>query len=177
MPVLDPPEDDPIGPYRRLSYSQSDTHRRCPRMWYHRYVLGLLGETPPIFAMGHAVEGALNRVMRDCPALVASDAPSEIFDSPLDEYDNGTGNLVLRPSTRADAKWPGLRLMPLPKSVWPNNRKSMTEWAKERADWHFEREWMIARESWEEDPNRIGDWESFEESQKRAHLTNPTVQP
>ncbi|MBO58191.1 MAG: hypothetical protein CMA77_04255 [Euryarchaeota archaeon] len=170
MPVLDPPEDDPIGPYRRLSYSQSDTHRRCPRMWYHRYVLGLLGGTPPIFAMGHAVEGALNRVMRDCPALVASDAPSETFDSPLDEYDNGAGNMVLRPSTHSDAKWPALRIMPLPKSVWPNNRKAMTEWAKARAERHFEREWNIARESWEEDPNRIGDWDSFEDARKEDAL-------
>ena len=170
MPVLDPPEDDPVGPYRRLSYSQSDAHRRCPRMWYHRYVLGLLGGSPPIFAMGHAVEGALNRVMRDCPALVSPDAPSETFDSPIEEYDNGTGNLVLRPSKSADAKWPGLRIMPLPKSVWPNDRESMTEWARARADRHFEREWGVARESWEEDPNRIGDWGSFEASRKGEAL-------
>ncbi|DAC48828.1 MAG TPA: hypothetical protein D7H97_06205, partial [Candidatus Poseidoniales archaeon] len=146
MPVHDPPDDDPVGPYRRLSHTQADMHRRCPRMWYHRYVLGLLGGSPPLFAMGHAVEGALNRVMRDSPALVAFDAVSETFDSPLEEVEiSGSGNMVVRPSTNTDAIWPGLRVMPLPKSSWPNQRESMAEWARARADLHFEREWRLAR--------------------------------
>jgi len=171
MPVHDPPDDDPIGPYRRLSHSQADMHRRCPRMWYHRYVLGMLGGTHPIFAMGHAVEGALNRVMRDCPALVASDASSETFDSPVEEIDpTGTGNIVVRPSTKTDAAWPALRVMPLSKSSWPIDRESMAEWARARADLHFEREWGLARESWEEDPNRVGDWISFDAARKDESL-------
>ena len=160
MPVHDPPEDDPVGPFRRLSHTQADMYRRCPRMWYQRYVLGLLGGTPPLFSMGHAVEGALNRVMRDCPVLVASDSPSEIFDSPVEEIEiSENGSLVVRPSTNKDAKWPGLRIMPLPKNSWPNDRESMSKWARKRGKIHFEREWQSARDAWQDDPNHVGDWD------------------
>ena len=167
MPVHDPPEDDPVGPFRRLSHTQADMYRRCPRMWYQRYVLGLLGGTPPLFSMGHAVEGALNRVMRDCPVLVASDSPSEIFDSPVEEIEiSENGSLVVRPSTNKDAKWPGLRIMPLPKNSWPNDRESMSKWARKRGKIHFEREWQSARDAWQDDPNHVGDWDAFEEARK-----------
>jgi len=167
MPVLDPPSEDPVGPYARLSHTQADMHRRCPKMWYNRYILGLLGGSPPIFAMGHAVEGALNRVMRDSPVLVSHDSPSETFDSPLEEVDiSGTGNVVVRPSTQANANWPGLNLPTLDVSEWPRERLQITTWAKARARIHFEREWAQAKKEWLEDPNRVGDWDVFEEKRK-----------
>ena len=167
MPVADAPLDDVVGRYRRLSHTQADTHRRCPRMWYYRYVKGLLGGAHPIFGMGHAVEGALNRVMRDSPVLIPADAPSESFDSPIDEIDlDGSGNLVSRPSIRKDAEWPGPLSEQLPEMFWPKDRIQIQQWAEKRADLHFDREWELARIGWEEDPNRVGDWNAFEEANK-----------
>jgi hypothetical protein len=121
--------------------------------------------------MGHAVEGALNRVMRDSPVLVEKDALSEIFDSPLEEVDvSGTGNVVIRPSSAKDAPWPGLQLSPLAVADWPQTRKKMTEWARGRANIHFEREWKQGHEEWLENPNRIGDWDAFEAARKDEAL-------
>lgn len=163
MPVADAASDDEVGRFHRLSHTQADMHRRCPRMWYYRYPRGLLGGTHPIFALGHAVEGALNRVMRDSPALVAADAPSETFDSPIHSvtlYDSAEP--VLRPDPNQDADWPGLRLATIDERKWPDDRDSLRQWATARAEIHFEREWAAARIAWWEDANRIGDWDSFE---------------
>ncbi|MGY8702065.1 MAG: hypothetical protein ACKVHH_05085, partial [Candidatus Poseidoniales archaeon] len=74
MPVNHPPVDDPIGPYKRLSHTQSAMLSNCPRQWYHRYKQGLRGESPPILAMGRAVEEAICRTLRESPVLVPIDA-------------------------------------------------------------------------------------------------------
>ncbi len=166
MPVHQPPDEDEVGPYRRLSHTQVDMHRRCPRMWYNRYIRGLLGPTYPIFAMGHAVEGALNRVMRDSPSLVPADAPSELFDSPLEPREDG----LMVPSRNKEAAWPGPSLELLPQSDWPTSKDSLRAWAIARAEPHFEREWEACRQEWAMDPNREGDWVDFEVNNRERAL-------
>lgn len=169
MPVCDPPVDDPVGPYKRISHTQADTHRRCPRMWYHGYARGLKGGQPPIFGMGHSVEGTLNRIMRDSPVLVASHAPSETFDSPIeDELIPGQDNPRERPSRRSDADWPGLRLEVLDEIDWPTSRAALRKWALARLEVHFPREWAAVRAEWEADANRVGDWDEFEAANMEA---------
>ena len=166
MPVHDPPADDPVGPYSRLSHTQSDMYRRCPRMWWNRYELGLLGGVPPIFAMGHSVEDALCRVMRDSPVLIFPGDTSETFDTPLmDVVPIHAGRAldpIQRPSTHPAADWPGPVLPARPKEEWPTNRAEMEEWALARADVHLPREWEKERQAWEADANRVGDWDEFE---------------
>ena len=166
MPVHDPPQDDPVGPYSRLSHTQADMHRRCPRMWWNRYELGLLGGNPPIFGMGHSVEDALCRVMRDSPVLIFPDDASETFDSPLmDVVHNHAGrdlDPIQRPSTLPAADWPGPNLPTRPENEWPSSRAELEQWALARAELHFPREWAAEREKWEADGNRVGDWDEFE---------------
>nr|AIF05198.1 hypothetical protein [uncultured marine group II/III euryarchaeote KM3_180_D08] len=163
MPVCDPSDDDPIGPFKRISHTQADMHRRCPRMWYNGYGLGLKGGHPPIFGMGHSVEGSLNRIMRDCPVLVASNDSSKTFDSPLEEVLlPGQEKPKERPSCLDDADWPGPRLQVLPEAEWPTSRAALREWALARLEVHFPREWAAVKAEWEADANRVGDWDEFE---------------
>lgn len=164
MPVHHPPSDDPIGPYNRLSHTQSAMLANCPRQWFHRYRQGLRGESPPILAMGRAVEAALCRTFRDSPVLVPSDVQSEWMDSPLQEFEASWagGNLdpVQRPSSSKEG-WRGPEVEPLSKAMWPLNRNELHAWASERLDIHFQRCWREAGEEWAKDSNRTGDFEEY----------------
>jgi len=164
MPVNHPPADDPIGPYKRLSHTQSAMLSNCPRQWYHRYKEGLRGESPPILAMGRAVEEAICRTLRESPVLVPIDAQSEWLDSPLEEtipqWAGGALQAVNRPS-RSQEGWPSPKATISPKPTWPMSRNEMKRWASYRLDIHFARCWEAAGKEWNEDPNKVGDWDEF----------------
>lgn len=164
MPVNHPPSNDPVGPYNRLSHTQSAMLVNCPRQWFHRYRQGLRGESPPILAMGRAVEAALCRTFRDSPVLVPAEVQSEWLDSPLQEVEQswagGTLDSVYRPSRSSD-DWPAPELVPLSKALWPLSRKELDKWASARLELHLQRCWQKAGEEWSKDPNKVGDFEEY----------------
>jgi len=45
---------------KHLSYSQVNTYRKCPKLYYYVYVLGKRVTPPWVFLYGRAVEGGLN---------------------------------------------------------------------------------------------------------------------
>ena len=57
MPVrLPDPERDFIGQYNRLSASQVNTWKACPRLWYYEKVRRFVMPQIPILFVGRAVE-------------------------------------------------------------------------------------------------------------------------
>ena len=151
MPVHRLPQAlDEATRYRRLSASQLAQWRACARRWWHERVDGLRGPVPPPLMIGHAVEEAIFRVLRESPALVAAAAPADLLTTPLDA--DG------RPDARSEAAWRGPELLPLPAERWPADRATLEAWTDARLTAHWPGCWSAAEAAWEADPNREGDW-------------------
>ena len=103
MPVrLADEATDSVGPYSRLSASQVNTYRSCPRLWYYEKVLRFKMPQIPVLFVGRAVEEAVCRVLRESPALIVHAAPTTALDpSPLDEEG--------MPDRNTTAIWPSSR--------------------------------------------------------------------
>ena len=85
MPVRKPDaENSKVNPYRRLSASQVNAWRKCPRLWYYGWMVRLKSPLPPQILRGNAVEECVCRVLRESPALLAPDSHSSMT-TPLDE--------------------------------------------------------------------------------------------
>ena len=87
MPVqLADSDTDTIGPYARLSASQFNTYKACPRLWYYEKVLRFKMPQIPVLFVGRAVEETICRVLRESPGLIIGEAPAETYGKPpLDE--------------------------------------------------------------------------------------------
>ena len=87
MPVRLPnPELDFVGQYNRLSASQVNTWKACPRLWYYEKVRRFVMPQIPILYVGRAVEEAICKTLKESPSLIVSSAPADIYaPTPLDD--------------------------------------------------------------------------------------------
>ena len=68
---------DEVGPYRRMSASQANTYKACPRLWFYQKVYRFKMPQIPVLFVGRAVEEAVCRVLKESPGfVVASSAPT-----------------------------------------------------------------------------------------------------
>ena len=114
MPVSTIDTDkDHVGPYNRLSASQVNTWRECPRIWWYQNKLRLkFAQTPPLF-LGRAVEECVTRVLLESPGLVAKNAPTTVMkggaDTLLPLYDDEIEkDLRVWYLSRVEAYWPDI---------------------------------------------------------------------
>ena len=78
MPVrLATPSEDSVGPYNRLSASQVNTYRSCPRLWFYEKVRRFKMPQIPVLFVGRAVEEAVCRMLMESPALLVANASSD----------------------------------------------------------------------------------------------------
>ena len=154
MPVRLPnPELDFVGQYNRLSASQVNTWKACPRLWYYEKVRRFVMPQIPILYVGRAVEEAICKTLKESPSLIVSSAPADIYaPTPLD--DEG------RPDRNYDKKWPAEQLLLLPDSKWPTNSDSLLEWANQRVLSHLAVCLEEMRIEWSKHDRKAGDWEA-----------------
>ena len=153
MPVrLPDPERDFIGQYNRLSASQVNTWKACPRLWYYETVRRFVMPQIPILFVGRAVEEAICKTLKETPTLIVSTAPEDIYaPTPLD--DDG------RPDRDFDQKWPAEQLLTLPESKWPSDKNSLLEWANRRVLSHLTASLETMRIEWAKHDRKVGDWD------------------
>ena len=156
MPVqLADATTDTVGPYLRLSASQVNTYKACPRLWYYEKVLRFRMPQIPVLFVGRAVEEAVCRVLRESPALIHASAPSDAHDpSPLDE--DGL------PDRNTATGWPSQMLMPLAERDVPASKEELLEWAMARCERHLPVALERVRLEWEGDDRKAGDWKSVD---------------
>jgi len=153
MPVrLPDSEQDFVGPYNRLSASQVNTWKACPRLWYYEKVRRFVMPQIPILFVGRAVEEAICKTLKESPALIVAAAPADIYSpTPLDEEG--------RPNREHDGKWPAEELLLLPESKWPIDKKSLQEWANKRVLSHLTVSLEAMRLEWFKHERKAGDWD------------------
>ena len=153
MPVrLPDPEQDFVGPYNRLSASQVNTWKACPRLWYYEKVRRFVMPQIPILYVGRAVEEAICKTLKESPALIVATAPADIYSpTPLDEEG--------RPNREHGSKWPAEELLLLPESKWPTDKKSLHDWANKRVLSHLAVSLEAMRLEWFKHDRKAGDWD------------------
>ena len=156
MPVqLADLERDNVGPYSRLSASQVNTYRSCPRLWYYEKVLRFRMPQIPVLFVGRAVEEAVCRVLRESPALIHASAPADAHDpAPLDEQ--GLPDRSVRDG------WPSQRLLPLAEKDIPDSKPALLDWAMSRCEKHLPVALERVRLEWESDERRAGEWSTVD---------------
>ena len=153
MPVrLPDAELDFIGQYNRLSASQVNTWKACPRLWYYEKVRRFVMPQIPILFVGRAVEEAICKTLKESPALIVESAPADIYaETPLD--DDG------RPDRDYEHKWPAEQLLVLPESKWPADLQALHAWANRRVLSHLAICLEAMRLEWFKHDRRAGDWD------------------
>ena len=152
MPVMLPSETDDIGQFNRLSASQVNSYNNCSRMWWFEKKIGLKIPDIPALHRGKAVERAFSMVLRENPALIMSNAPTNILDSiPLS--DTGV------PDREQKNGWPAQYLLPLKQEEQPSTIDDLRDWAIERLELHLNRAIEEEKISWEKNPRKSGVWE------------------
>jgi hypothetical protein len=156
MPVrLAVPEHDSVGPYKRLSASQVNAYKTCPRLWYYEKVRRFKMPQIPVLFVGRAVEDAFCRMLQESPALLMSTASSDtLANIPLDE-----GGV---PSRGADEAWPADRLLPLPQEMWPHDLEAVRTWAQQRLEIHLPLALAAMKEEWMKDERKAGEWSTVD---------------
>ena len=154
MPVRLPDSElDFIGQYNRLSASQVNTWKACPRLWYYEKVRRFVMPQIPILFVGRAVEEAICKTLKESPALIVNNAPADIYaPTPLDE--DG------RPDRDYEHKWPAEQLLSLPESKWPNDVESLIDWANSRVLSHLHVSLEAMRIEWSKHDRKAGDWDA-----------------
>ncbi|MDP6199893.1 MAG: hypothetical protein QF531_03900, partial [Candidatus Poseidonia sp.] len=77
------PEADSVGRFNRLSASQANTYRACPRLWFYEKVYRFKMPQIPVLFVGRAVEEALCRALKESPSLLVANSGFEVYaDSP-----------------------------------------------------------------------------------------------
>jgi hypothetical protein len=154
MPVrLATPSEDNVGPFNRLSASQVNTYRSCPRLWFYEKVRRFKMPQIPVLFVGRAVEEAICRMLMESPALLVSKASSDTLSAiPLDE--NGV------PSRSSLDPWPAERLLALPENMLPTDMAGLKNWAIGRLKVHLHEALNSMKREWEKDERRAGDWNS-----------------
>ncbi|MED6312974.1 MAG: PD-(D/E)XK nuclease family protein [Candidatus Thermoplasmatota archaeon] len=150
-----------VDPFRRLSASQVNLWKSCPRQWYYAYEVRLKGPMPPHIIRGNAAEECICRVLRDSPSLITPEAPDTLI-SPLNE--DGA------PDWEDEQKWMAARLSARPSEDWPTSREALMEWAIARVEVHFDRCWDAAVEDWQATQNRAGSLEDIEPEECREMI-------
>jgi hypothetical protein len=153
MPVrLPDAELDFIGQYNRLSASQVNSWKACPRLWYYEKVRRFVMPQIPILFVGRAVEEAICKTLKESPALIVESAPADIYaETPLD--DDG------RPDRDYEHKWPAEQLLVLPESKWPADLQALHAWANRRVLSHLAICLEAMRLEWFKHDRRAGDWD------------------
>ena len=148
---------DEVGPYRRMSASQANTYKACPRLWFYQKVYRFKMPQIPVLFVGRAVEEAVCRVLKESPGfVVASSAHDVLGASPY--ADDGT------PVASEDATWPAVGLMPFLPHERPSTKDDLASWAMERARHHLPPALERMRLLWEKDERRAGDWSEVDEA-------------
>lgn len=142
---------DRVGAYNRLSASQANTYRACPRLWYYQRVYRFKMPQIPVLFVGRAVEEALCRVLRDSPGLLTGGAPGDTL-GPSPYLDDG------EPVPKGEAAWPADGLMPLFPHERPDSMAALENWALQRCAVHLPTALERAKEAWATDERRSGDW-------------------
>lgn len=159
MPVRRPdPDNSKVNPYRRLSATQVNAWRNCPRLWYYGWMERLKTPLPPQILRGNAVENCVCRVLRDSPAFISADSGVSML-SPL--ANDGS------PAFDEPNYWAGPALEARLKSEWPTDRASLEAWATSRAETHFQRCWDEAVADWKASPNRTGSEDDIDVAEGR----------
>lgn len=160
------PAEDPCGPGMKVSHSSRWNYGLCARSWFYEKEYGWKGLALPLLVFGHAVEETVCRVLRESPVLIMANAKSEILDSPTYQKTVVWGRRD-RQETHVDQriesaeKWLGPKLMLFDEV--PDDIEKIREWAHARVDIHWPRAINNARQNWQEDANRSGDWDEFME--------------
>ena len=164
MPVTLPNlDDDFVGQYNRLSASQVNTWKACPRLWYYEKVRRFVMPQIPILFVGRAVEEAVCKTLKEAPALIVATAPEDIYVStPLDE--DG------RPDRNYDEKWPAEQLLLLPVSKWPTDKATLLAWAEKRVLMHLAVSLDAMRVEWSKHDRRAGNWEDDVDIKRCAQM-------
>jgi len=164
MPVTLPnPDDDFVGQYNRLSASQVNTWKACPRLWYYEKVRRFVMPQIPILFVGRAVEEAICKTLKEAPTLIVATAPEDIYVStPLDE--DG------RPDRNYDEKWPAEQLLLLPISKWPTDKATLLAWAEKRVLMHLAVSLDAMRVEWSKHDRRAGNWEDDVDIKRCAQM-------
>ena len=164
MPVTLPnPDDDFVGQYNRLSASQVNTWKACPRLWYYEKVRRFVMPQIPILFVGRAVEEAICKTLKEAPTLIVATAPEDIYVStPLDE--DG------RPDRNYDEKWPAEQLLLLPASKWPTDKATLLAWAEKRVLMHLAASLDAMRVEWSKHDRRAGNWEDDVDIKRCAQM-------
>ena len=152
MPVMLPSETDDIGQFNRLSASQVNSYNNCSRMWWFEKKIGLKIPDIPALHRGKAVERAFSMVLKENPALIMSNAPTDILDSvPLS--DSGV------PDREQKNGWPAQYLLPLKQEDQPSKIDDLRDWAIQRLELHLKRAIEEEKILWEKNPRKSGTWE------------------
>ena len=164
MPVTLPNlDDDFVGQYNRLSASQVNTWKACPRLWYYEKVRRFVMPQIPILFVGRAVEEAICKTLKEAPTLIVATAPEDIYVStPLDE--DG------RPDRNYDEKWPAEQLLLLPVSKWPTDKATLLAWAEKRVLMHLAVSLDAMRVEWSKHDRRAGNWEDDVDIKRCAQM-------
>jgi len=145
------PATDEVGPYRRMSASQANTYKACPRLWFYQKVYRFKMPQIPVLFVGRAVEEAVCRVLKESPGfIVASSSPDVLPPSPY--VDDGT------PVPAGKADWPAVGLMPLFPHEQPSSKDALQAWALQRANAHLPPALERMRLLWEKDERKAGEW-------------------
>ncbi len=102
---------------------------------------------------GRVVESLVCRILREGPVRVGpEDSPDAIW-TPLD----GEG----RPSRDREI-WPTIPGLRSPET-WPHNREDLSAWCLSRIEMHISGVWENAKQEWEQEVNRTGEWDDLNE--------------
>ena len=166
MPVRLPnSESDSIGNYNRLSASQVNAWKACPRLWFYEKVRRLIMPQIPILFVGRAVEEAICQTLKESPCLVMASAPSDVYaPTPLD--DEG------RPNRNHEGAWPAEQLLTLPEKYWPQNKEDLLVWATERAKTHLNTALKNMKVEWSKHDRKGGRWEDVDVERCHMMATN-----
>ena len=162
MPVhLPNSELDSVGNYNRLSASQVNAWKACPRLWFYEKVRRLVMPQIPILFVGRAVEEAICQTLKESPCLVIASAPSDVYaPTPLDEEG--------RPNREHGGSWPADQLLSLPEKYWPQSKKDLLEWATERVKTHLNGSLDNMKKEWGKHDRKAGQWEDVDV--ERCHM-------
>ena len=150
-----------VDPYRRLSASQVNGWRSCPRVWYYGWEVKLKGPLPPHIIRGNAAENCICKVMQESPVLTPPDSDFRLT-PPLD------GDGVADYSD--ENNWLAARLSALDESEWPKAREGLMEWALARVESHFDECWDEAVADWESSKNRVGSLNDIDSEECRGMI-------
>ena len=113
-------QTDEVGRFNRLSASQANTYRSCPRLWFYEKVYRFKMPQIPVLFVGRAVEEALCRVLKESPNLLVAASGIEVFgESPYSEDGLPVEDVV----------WPASMLMPLFPEERPDSKEAIEAWA------------------------------------------------